>query len=127
MSLPSLSMEPGKARARSWCAQGPWQARDETKRILRLNYHRHLRGSPVACDMWQGGGHASHQHHRKRSGEDVEDVKLHSSPELREQRFLRQRVAYMRGLASSDVRSCINPCLGITTTRRMASMYLGPV
>ena len=51
-------------------------------------------------------------------------MKLHSSPELREQRFLRQRVTRMRGLASSDVRSCINPCLGITTTRRMASMYL---
>jgi len=72
LSLPSLPMDPRKAN-------------DETKRILRLNYHRVV-GQP----------NAYHQH-RPKSAMDMdlgEDLKLHHDPELQEKRFLRQRVTY---------------------------------
>ncbi|CAK9104072.1 unnamed protein product [Durusdinium trenchii] len=71
-SLPSLGMGKGKA-----C--------DETKRILRLNYHRVLNTPTV------------YQEHRPRSAADMdlrEDLKLHNDPELQEKRFLRQRGTY---------------------------------
>eukprot|EP00434_Breviolum_minutum_P039556 symbB.v1.2.035129.t2/scaffold4662.1/size36764/1 len=72
LSLPALPMDPRKAS-------------DETKRILRLNYHRVI-GQP-----------AMYQQHRPKSAMDMdlgEDSKLHHAPELQEKRFRRQRVTY---------------------------------
>jgi len=101
LSLPALPMDPRKAS-------------DETKRILRLNYHRVI-GQP-----------AMYQQHRPKSAMDMdlgEDSKLHHAPELQEKRFRRQRVTYQAVPGNySDRKANVSPAKGGISKKSLAPL-----
>ncbi|CAE7279889.1 mei2 [Symbiodinium sp. CCMP2456] len=74
-SLPAISLDPNKVA-------------DETKRVLRLNYHRVI-SPPTVYQNY------------KRAAVDIdlqgEEVRLHTDPVLQERRFVRQRARDLRG------------------------------
>jgi len=97
-SLPAISLDPNKVA-------------DETKRVLRLNYHRVI-SPPTVYQNY------------KRAAVDIdlqgEEVRLHTDPVLQERRFVRQRATYqsMPVDVTKGAKAAVSPHKGISKKSR---------